>query len=63
LPKYKDWAMYDEWLSLNVWRFLLDDHMGPFPWTPRLKEKKGCTPCKIQLAYLRLVVIFTHRNG
>jgi len=34
LPKYKDWAMYDEWLSLNVWRFLLDDHMGPFPWRP-----------------------------
>jgi glyoxylase-like metal-dependent hydrolase (beta-lactamase superfamily II) len=34
LPKYKDWAMYDEWLSMNVWRILLDEFMGPFPWRP-----------------------------
>jgi len=34
LPKYQDWAMYDEWLALNAWRILLDDHMGPFPWHP-----------------------------
>ncbi|HEY5649778.1 MAG TPA: MBL fold metallo-hydrolase [Nitrospiria bacterium] len=34
LPKYKDWAMYDEWLPLNVWRVMLDMHMGPFPWRP-----------------------------
>jgi len=34
LPKYKDWAMYDEWLPLNAWRILLDDHMGPYPWRP-----------------------------
>ncbi len=34
LPKYKDWAMYEEWLEMNAWRVLLDDHMGPFPWRP-----------------------------
>jgi glyoxylase-like metal-dependent hydrolase (beta-lactamase superfamily II) len=34
LPKYKDWAMYDEWLPMNTWRLLLDEHMGPFPWRP-----------------------------
>jgi glyoxylase-like metal-dependent hydrolase (beta-lactamase superfamily II) len=34
LPKYKNWAMYNEWLSLNVWRVMLDKHMGPFPWRP-----------------------------
>ncbi len=34
LPKYKDWAMYEEWLSMNVWRILLDEFMGPFPWRP-----------------------------
>jgi len=34
LPKYKDWAMYDEWLTMNAWRLLLDDYMGPFPWRP-----------------------------
>jgi len=34
LPKYEDWAMYEEWLPLNAWRLLLDDHMGPFPWRP-----------------------------
>ena len=34
LPKYKDWAMYDQWLAMNAWRVLLDDHMGPFPWRP-----------------------------
>jgi len=34
LPKYKDWAMYEEWLSMNAWRLLLDEFMGPFPWRP-----------------------------
>ena len=34
LPKYESWAMYDEWLPLNVWRVMLDMHMGPFPWRP-----------------------------
>ena len=34
VAKYKDWAMYDEWLHLNAWRILLDGHMGPFPWHP-----------------------------
>lgn len=34
LPKYEQWAMYDEWLPLNVWRVMLEMHMGPFPWQP-----------------------------
>ena len=34
VPKYKDWAMYDQWLEMNAWRLLLDDFMGPFPWRP-----------------------------
>ena len=34
LPKYKDWKMYDQWLEMNVWRVLLDEWMGPFPWRP-----------------------------
>jgi len=34
LPKYEDWAMYNEWLPMNAWRILLDSHMGPFPWRP-----------------------------
>ncbi len=34
LPKYEHWAMYNEWLPLNVWRVMLDIHMGPFPWRP-----------------------------
>ena len=34
LPKYKSWAMYDEWLAMNAWRVLLDEHMGPYPWRP-----------------------------
>jgi glyoxylase-like metal-dependent hydrolase (beta-lactamase superfamily II) len=34
LPKYENWAMYEEWLPLNVWRVMLDMHMGPFPWRP-----------------------------
>jgi glyoxylase-like metal-dependent hydrolase (beta-lactamase superfamily II) len=34
VPKYKDWAMYDQWLAMNAWRIILDDHMGPFPWRP-----------------------------
>jgi len=34
LPKYQDWAMYDQWLTMNAWRLLLDDFMGPFPWRP-----------------------------
>ncbi len=34
LPKYEHWAMYNEWLPLNIWRVMLDMHMGPFPWRP-----------------------------
>ena len=34
LPKYENWEMYKEWLPMNAWRLLLDDHMGPFPWRP-----------------------------
>ena len=34
LPKYENWAMYKEWLPMNVWRLMLDMHMGPFPWRP-----------------------------
>jgi len=34
LPKYSNWAMYDQWLSLNVWGVMLEMHMGPFPWQP-----------------------------
>ncbi len=26
--------MYNEWLSMNTWRLLLDEWMGPFPWRP-----------------------------
>ena len=28
VPKYKDWAGYDEWLSLNAWRFLMEIAIG-----------------------------------
>ena len=41
LPKYQDWAMYDEWLAMNAWRLLLDDHMGPFPWRPTHSYEVG----------------------
>lgn len=34
LPKYEHWAMYNEWLPLNIWRVMLDMNMGPFPWRP-----------------------------
>ncbi|WP_418318569.1 MBL fold metallo-hydrolase [Piscinibacter sakaiensis] len=34
LPKYEHWAMYREWLPMNVWRVMLDMHMGPYPWRP-----------------------------
>ena len=48
LPKYKDWAMYDQWLEMNAWRLLLDDFMGPFPWRPdhayQAKTKKPASP-------------------
>jgi glyoxylase-like metal-dependent hydrolase (beta-lactamase superfamily II) len=40
LPKYENWAMYNEWLPLNVWRVMLDMHMGPFPWRPALDFEK-----------------------
>ena len=36
LPKYENWAMYDEWLPLNTWRVMLDMSMGAFPWRPVL---------------------------
>ena len=38
LPKYKDWAGYDQWLEMNAWRLLLDDWMGPFPWRPEPED-------------------------
>ena len=28
LDKYKDWAMYDQWLEMNAWRLLMEMHMG-----------------------------------
>ena len=34
LPKYKDWAFYDEYLEMNAYRIMLDLWMGPFPWIP-----------------------------
>ncbi len=34
LPKYENWAMYDQWLTMNTWRILMDEYMGPFPWRP-----------------------------
>jgi glyoxylase-like metal-dependent hydrolase (beta-lactamase superfamily II) len=34
LPKYRDWAMYDQWLEMNAWRIMMDEFMGPFPWHP-----------------------------
>jgi glyoxylase-like metal-dependent hydrolase (beta-lactamase superfamily II) len=39
LPKYEKWAMYDQWLPLNVWRVMLDMYMGPFPWRPALDHE------------------------
>ncbi|MCZ6752812.1 MAG: MBL fold metallo-hydrolase [Acidobacteria bacterium] len=30
LPKYENWAMYDEWLSLNAWKIWLEGYLGPF---------------------------------
>ena len=37
LPKYENWAMYNEWLPLNTWRVMLDMAMGGFPWRPALE--------------------------
>lgn len=34
LPKYENWAMYKEWLPLNVLRVALDMYIGPYPWRP-----------------------------
>ncbi|MEK0350868.1 MAG: MBL fold metallo-hydrolase, partial [Nitrosopumilus sp.] len=28
LPKYQDWEFYDEWLEMNAWRVILEQHMG-----------------------------------
>ncbi len=28
LPKYQDWAGYDDWLSMNAWRVMLEMWMG-----------------------------------
>ncbi len=28
LPKYQDWAGYDDWLSMNAWRMMLEMWMG-----------------------------------
>lgn len=40
LPKYKNWAMYDEWLEMNIWRFLIDDWIGPYPWKEGHQHQK-----------------------
>merc|ERR1712071_209113 len=40
MPQYEDWAMYKEWLSLNVQRMGLDIWMGPFPWVPGQSSEK-----------------------
>lgn len=34
LPQYAHWDRYDDWLSLNAQRVLLDIWMGPYPWVP-----------------------------
>ena len=34
LPKYEEWAGYNQWLEMNAWRVMLDMWMGPFPWQP-----------------------------
>ncbi|MGH1366478.1 MAG: MBL fold metallo-hydrolase [Calditrichia bacterium] len=39
LPKYENWAMYEQWLPMNAWRILLDEFMGPFPWRPVQNSK------------------------
>ena len=41
LPKYKDWAFYDQWLEMNIWAVFLDEHMGPYlnRSPKKLKEK------------------------
>ena len=28
LPKYQDWAGYDDWLTMNAWRIMLEMWMG-----------------------------------
>ena len=40
LPKYEKWGMYNEWLPMNIWRVMLDMHMGPFPWRPAFDFEK-----------------------
>lgn len=34
LEQYADWAGYDHWMEMNVWRVMLDLWMGPYPWVP-----------------------------
>ncbi|MBW3697790.1 MBL fold metallo-hydrolase [Vibrio sp. T187] len=34
LEKYQDWAGYDDWLTMNALRVMLDMWMGPYPWRP-----------------------------
>jgi len=42
LPKYKDWVGYEQWLTMNIWAVLLDEHMGPYlNRTPKKIKKKG----------------------
>ena len=28
LPQYQDWAGYDDWLTMNAWRIMLEMWMG-----------------------------------
>ncbi|MFV9616162.1 MAG: MBL fold metallo-hydrolase [Gammaproteobacteria bacterium] len=39
LPKYEHWDFYNEWLSINIWNFMFQMEMGPFPWQPGNMQK------------------------
>lgn len=43
LPKYKHWAMYDQWLEMNIWKVFSEETLGPFPWrpAPSYQDKKS----------------------
>jgi len=40
LPQYSHWAMYDEWLAMNIWAVFLQEpiSMGPFMTGPRMED-------------------------
>jgi|ERR1712106_44168 len=35
LPKYEKWAMYNEWLGLNIFAILIQDSIGPYARAPK----------------------------